>query len=103
MIILEEFRVKTPKREILVNITSEINKIVKDSNISNGVCRIFVLHTTAGVTINENADPAVMKDIITYLNELIPQRAGFSHMEGNSDAHIKSSLTGLSFDVIIHK
>ncbi len=103
MIILEEFRVKTPKREILVNITSEINKIVKDSNISNGVCRIFVPHTTAGVTINENADPAVMKDIITYLNELIPQRAGFSHMEGNSDAHIKSSLTGLSLDVIIHK
>ena len=103
MIILEEFRVKTPKREILVNITSEINKIVKNANISNGVCRIFVPHTTAGVTINENADPAVMKDIITYLNELIPQRAGFSHMEGNSDAHIKSSLTGPSLDVIIHK
>ncbi len=103
MIILEEFKVKTPKREILVNITSEINKIVKDANINNGVCRIFVPHTTAGVTINENADPAVMKDIITYLNELIPQRAGFSHMEGNSDAHIKSSLTGPSLDVIIHK
>lgn len=103
MIILEEFRVKTPKREILVNITSEITKIVRDANINNGVCRIFVPHTTAGVTINENADPAVMKDIITYLNELIPQRAGFSHMEGNSDAHIKSSLTGPSLDVIIHK
>lgn len=103
MIILEEFRVKTPKREILVNITSEINKIVRDANINNGVCRIFIPHTTAGVTINENADPAVMKDIITYLNELIPQRAGFSHMEGNSDAHIKSSLTGPSLDVIIHK
>ncbi len=103
MIILEEFKVKTPKREILVNITSEINKIVKDAKISNGVCRIFVPHTTAGVTINENADPAVMKDIITYLNELIPQKAGFSHMEGNSDAHIKSSLTGPSLDVIIHK
>ncbi len=103
MIILEEFKVKTPKREILVNITSEINKIVKDANINNGVCRIFVPHTTAGVTINENADPAVMKDIIAYLNELIPQRAGFSHMEGNSDAHIKSSLTGPSLDVIIHK
>jgi len=103
MIILEEFRVKTPKREILVNITSEINKIVRDANINNGVCRIFIPHTTAGVTINENADPAVMKDIITYLSELIPQRAGFSHMEGNSDAHIKSSLTGSSLDVIIHK
>ena len=103
MILLEEIKVKTPKREILVDITSEINKIVKNANINNGVCRIFVPHTTAGVTINENADPAVMKDIITYLNELIPQRAGFSHMEGNSDAHIKSSLTGPSLDVIIHK
>jgi len=103
MIVLEEFRVETPKREVLVNITSEINKIVRNTNINEGVCRIFVPHTTAGVTINENADPAVMKDIISYLNKLIPQRAGFSHMEGNSDAHIKSSLTGPSLDVIIHK
>ena len=103
MIVLEEFRVKTLKREVLVNITSEINNIVKNTSINEGVCRIFVPHTTAGVTINENADPAVMKDIISYLNKLIPQRAGFSHMEGNSDAHIKSSLTGSSLDVIIHK
>ena len=103
MIILEEFRVKTPKREVLVNITSEIYKIVKNTNINEGVCRIFIPHTTAGVTINENADPAVMKDIISYLNKLIPQRAGFSHMEGNCDAHIKSSLTGPSLDIIIHK
>ena len=103
MIVLEEFRVKTLKKEVLVNITSEINNIVKNTSINEGVCRIFVPHTTAGVTINENADPAVMKDIISYLNKLIPQRAGFSHMEGNSDAHIKSSLTGSSLDVIIHK
>jgi secondary thiamine-phosphate synthase enzyme len=103
MIVLEEIKVKTPRREVLINITSEINNIVRNTNINEGVCRIFVPHTTAGVTINENADPAVMKDIITYLNELIPQRAGFSHMEGNSDAHIKSSLTGSSLDVMIHK
>jgi len=103
MIVLEEFRVKTPRREVLVNITSEINKIVRNTNINEGVCRIFVPHTTAGVTINENADPAVMKDIISYLNKLIPQRAGFSHMEGNSDAHIKSSLIGPSLDIIIHR
>lgn len=102
MIVFEEFRVKTPKREVLINITSEINKIVKITSIEEGVCRIFVPHTTAGVTINENADPAVMKDIISYLNNLIPKRAGFSHMEGNSDAHIKSTLTGPSLDVIIH-
>ena len=102
MIVFEEFRVKTPKREVLINITNDINKIVRNSNIEEGVCRIFVPHTTAGITINENADPAVMKDIINYLKKLIPQRAGFSHMEGNSDAHIKSSLTGPSLDVIIH-
>ena len=103
MIVFEEFRVKTPKREVLVNITSEISNIVINTNINEGVCRIFVPHTTAGVTINENADPAVMKDIISYLNKLIPQRAEFSHMEGNSDAHIKSSLTGPSLEIIIHK
>ena len=102
MIAFEELRVKTLKREVLINITNDINKIVRNSNIKEGVCRIFVPHTTAGITINENADPAVMKDIINYLNKLIPQTAGFSHMEGNSDAHIKASLTGPSLDVIIH-
>jgi secondary thiamine-phosphate synthase enzyme len=105
MIKFEELKVKTPKREILVNITSDIDKIVKNSNINEGVCRIFVPHTTAGITINENADPAVMSDIINFLQILIPQSGGkyaFRHMEGNSDAHIKSSLTGPSLDIIIH-
>jgi len=106
MIKFEELRVKTPKREILVNITDDINKIVRNSAINEGVCRIFVPHTTAGVTINENADPAVMSDIINFLKILIPQSGGqysFQHMEGNSDAHIKSSLTGASLDILIHK
>lgn len=102
MIYFEEFKVKTPKREVLVNITNEIHKILRNSNVNEGVCRIFVPHTTAGITINENADPAVMKDIVNYLRKLIPQSSSFSHMEGNSDAHIKSSLTGPSLDVIIH-
>ena len=105
MIKFEELRVKTPKREVLVNITSEVNNIVRNSNVNEGVCRIFVPHTTAGVTINENADPAVMSDIINFLKILIPQSGGqysFRHMEGNSDAHIKSSLTGSSLDILIH-
>ncbi|MGB5913082.1 MAG: secondary thiamine-phosphate synthase enzyme YjbQ [Promethearchaeia archaeon] len=102
MIVFDEFRVKTPKREVLINITREINKIVRDSGINEGVCRIFIPHTTAGITINENADPAVMKDIISFLGNLIPQSARFAHREGNSDAHIKSSLTGPSLDIIIH-
>jgi secondary thiamine-phosphate synthase enzyme len=105
MIKLEELKVKTPKREVLVNITSDIDRIVKNCNINEGVCRIFVPHTTAGITINENADPAVMSDIINFLQILIPQSGGryaFRHMEGNSDAHIKSSLTGPSLDILIH-
>ena len=103
MIVFEELRVKTPKREVLVNISSDVQKIVKNSTIKEGVCRVFVPHTTAGITINENADPAVMKDIIIYLNKMIPQRSGFTHMEGNSDAHIKTTLTGPNLEVIIHE
>ena len=102
MITFEEFRVKTPKRELLVNITSEVSKFVRESGVKEGVCRIFVPHTTAGITINENADPAVMRDIIDFLGSLIPKDTRFAHREGNSDAHIKSSLTGPSLDVIIH-
>ncbi|TFG06451.1 MAG: YjbQ family protein [Promethearchaeota archaeon] len=105
MIVFEELRVKTPKREVLVDITSDIKKIVQKSDINEGVCRIFVPHTTAGITINENADPAVKDDIINFLKVLIPQSGAeysFRHMEGNSDAHLKSSLTGPSLDVIIH-
>jgi len=102
MISFEELKLQTPSREVLVNITSEINQVVRKSNVREGVCRIFIPHTTAGITINENADPAVMKDIINHLRKLIPQSAGFSHGEGNSDAHIKSTLTGPSIDVMIH-
>ncbi len=103
MILFEEISVNTKQREILTDISNEISRLVRKSNIKEGVCRIFVPHTTAGITINENADPSVKKDIINYLNQLIPQNAGFSHMEGNSDAHIKSSLIGVSLNVPIHK
>ena len=103
MIVFEEINVNTKRREILLDITNEISNLVLKSNIKEGVCRVFVPHTTAGITINENADPSVKKDIINYLNQLIPQNAGLSHMEGNSDAHIKSSLIGVSLNVPIHK
>lgn len=107
MIFYDELIVKTPKREVLINITNEIQGLVRKSQVKEGVCRIFIPHTTAGVTINENADPAVLKDIIEYLNKLIPQKGAhgytFQHGEGNSDAHIKTSLTGPSLDVIIHE
>ena len=103
MIKFEEVKVSTPEREVLVDITGKVKNIVVESDISEGVCRIFVPHTTAGITINENADPAVKKDLIAHLKEIIPQKSSFSHREGNSDAHIKSSLTGPSLDVLIHK
>ncbi len=106
MIVFEEFRVKTPEREVLLEITNEIKKIVKNSNINEGTCCIFVPHTTAGITINENADRSVMKDVANYLNKLIPKGGGlgysFMHGEGNSDAHIKCSLTGNSIYILIH-
>ena len=107
MILFEEFRVKTPEREILLDITNEIRKILRDSTAEEGVCRVFVPHTTAGITINENADPSVIKDISNYLGKLVPNGGGlgysFRHREGNSDAHIKCSLTGHSIELLIHK
>jgi secondary thiamine-phosphate synthase enzyme len=107
MIIFEDFNLKTPEREVLLDITSEIDKIVKRSNIQEGVCRVFIPHTTAGVTINENADPSVKIDISKFFAKLIPKGGGlgysFRHREGNSDAHIKCSLIGHSVEILIHK
>jgi len=103
MIIFKKLELKTPEREVLLDITDKIKNLVKESKISEGTCRIFVPHTTAGITINENADPSVKKDIIQHLKELVPKNANFSHMEGNSDAHIKSTLTSPSLTVLIHE
>ena len=106
MMRFEEITVKTREREVLIDITNEINSIVRKCNVKEGVCRVFIPHTTAGVTINENADPSVIKDISNYLGKLIPKGGGlgysYRHGEGNSDAHIKCSLTGHSVDVLIH-
>ena len=100
---MEVFSVSTPSREVLVDITSQVRKAVSKSGIKNGFCIVFVPHTTAGVTINENADPSVKTDITDFLGKLIPCSAGFSHSEGNSDAHIKSSLVGCSETIMIEK
>jgi secondary thiamine-phosphate synthase enzyme len=106
MIKFDEFRVKTPEREILIDISNEIYNIVRKYDIKEGVCRVFIPHTTAGITINENADPSVIKDISNYLSKLVPHGGGlgysYRHREGNSDAHIKCSLTGHSVDILIH-
>lgn len=98
---MEIIQVKTNKQTELIDITSEINKIIINKNISDGICVVYVPHTTAAVTINENADPDVMRDILYELNKVIPYNDGYHHGEGNSAAHIKTSLTGSSEMIII--
>lgn len=98
---LVQIQVKTRSRVEMVNITQLVQKEVTKGGVKEGICLVYVPHTTAGVTINEGADPAVCTDIITKLNEIVPPNAGYRHMEGNSDSHIKASLIGSSVTVII--
>ena len=90
------FTVKSKSRTQLIDITSEIQKAVRSSGISEGLCMLYVPHTTAAITINESADPSVASDIMMVLNEVIPWKADYRHLEGNSPAHIKSTLVGAS-------
>jgi len=93
--------IRTSRRSEFVDITGKIKKIIRDSGVAEGICHIFTPHTTAGLTINENADPSVRKDILNVLNCLVPQGGDYEHSEGNSDAHIKSSLVGAEKTVFI--
>jgi secondary thiamine-phosphate synthase enzyme len=95
------FGVKTGQPAAMIDITREVQNKVRESGIKNGSCIIFVPHTTAGVTINENADPDVVRDFLMELNKLVPLSDGYHHREGNSAAHIKSSMMGFSQTVII--
>ena len=85
----------------MVDITGNIASIVGEEGIRSGICHVFVPHTTAGVTINENADPDVPRDILTTLSRLVPANGSYRHAEGNSDAHVKASLMGSSVTVIV--
>lgn len=87
----------------MIDITDQVRAVLRASGISEGVCVVFCPHTTAGLTINENADPAVVKDLTGTLNALIPARADYAHAEGNSDGHIKSTLFGSSLSVIVEE
>ena len=93
--------VKTRSRIEMVDITSLVQKEISKSKTSDGLCLVYVPHTTAGITINEGADPAVCKDVMDKLNELVPANAGYRHMEGNADSHIKASLMGSSVHVML--
>jgi secondary thiamine-phosphate synthase enzyme len=99
---MKELKISSKKREEMIDITTEIQHLVKQEKINEGYVIIYVPHTTAGITINEGADPDVQYDIITTLQKLIPERSQYHHSEGNSDAHIKASLLGSSVTVLIN-
>ena len=98
---IQEFSVRTRSRTEFVDITGQVSKIVQESKVSSGMAIVFVPHTTAAVTVNENADPSVQHDILADLNRLIPFAGPYQHTEGNSAAHIKSSLVGPSETLLI--
>jgi secondary thiamine-phosphate synthase enzyme len=93
---------RTKAREELIDITRTVEEDVRSSGIKEGLCVVYVPHTTAAVTINEDADPSVREDILRQLKNLAPRKGEYSHLEGNSDAHIKSSLIGASQVIPIH-
>ncbi|HWF13606.1 MAG TPA: secondary thiamine-phosphate synthase enzyme YjbQ [Candidatus Acidoferrales bacterium] len=100
---IETLRIKTSRRTEWVNITSQVSRLVSASGISSGVCRIYVSHTTAGVTINEGYDPEVASDMEAAFDRMVPRDAGYNHAEGNSDSHIKATLVGSSQNVWIEE
>ena len=95
--------VKTSSRIEMKDITGSVQKEVSKTGISDGICTVYVPHTTAGITINEGADPAVCDDILNTLDQLVPRNAGYRHMEGNADSHVKASIMGSSVTVLVEK
>ncbi len=93
--------VRTTSRVEMVDITGQIQELVRQSGVEEGVCHIFEAHTTAGLTINENADPSVQADIRMVLNRIISEKEAYRHLEGNSTAHIKASLMGAQLTVLV--
>lgn len=98
---MKKISISTKSRTELIDITHHVAQAVKELGIKDGFCTIFIPHTTAGITINENADPSVGEDILMKLNKLIPFENGYSHIEGNAAAHIKASVVDSSLTVII--
>lgn len=100
---MEKISVKTAERVELIDVTEQVQKAVDTSKIKDGICFVFCPHTTAGLTINENADPSVRQDIIGALNKIIPVGKGYLHSEGNADSHIKSSVFGSSLTIFVEQ
>ena len=101
-IVKKDFQISSKHRNQMIDITGQVNSLVTQSGITNGDVIVYCPHTTAAITINENADPSVPHDILLTLDELLPQhRPGYRHSEGNSDAHCKSSIIGCSEQILI--
>jgi len=100
---IEILRVRTDRRTQLVDVTSEVQTVVSKSGVEHGVCYVYVPHTTAGVTINEHADPDVASDFEGIMDWLVPQGGPYRHAEGNSDSHAKTILTGTNQQIFVEK
>ncbi len=95
------FRIKTTRPQEFIEITGRIEEVVREQGVVSGMVTVFVPHTTAGITINENGDPDVVHDILTSLENVFPEKGNYRHFEGNSHAHIKASLMGSSITVLV--
>jgi secondary thiamine-phosphate synthase enzyme len=98
---IEQFTLSTSSRNQLIDITDIVSNYVQRSGVKSGICLVYTPHTTAAITVNENADPSVKSDIIRKLTDIFPQNDNYDHSEGNSDAHLKSSMVGCSQTLVI--
>jgi len=99
--VINEITIKTGKRNEFVDITQEVSELISAQGVKEGFVILYVPHTTAGITINEHADPSVKRDILNKLEELVPPDKGYTHMEGNADSHIKATLVGNTLTIPI--
>jgi secondary thiamine-phosphate synthase enzyme len=102
-VMVRYINVRSKSRNEFIDITEMVQEVVKEAGITKGICYLYVPHTTAGITINEGADPSVQRDIINALSRLVPHEMNYFHREGNADAHIKTTLVGSSLNVIVEE
>ena len=100
---METLRVKTGRRTQLVDVTAEVERVVAESGVASGVCYVYVPHTTAGVTINEHADPDVASDLEGVFDRLVPRSKAYRHAEGNTDSHAKAVMVGASQTILVEE
>lgn len=98
---MKQLTVQTQSQTEMVDITRQVQNTIEAAGFQNGLCALYVPHTTAGITINESADPSVRRDILMVLNQMVPWKADYRHLEGNSPAHVKSTLVGSSQLVVV--